>query len=132
MSGTSGNQRVLALLRRGGWISSREIGVTCEVTVNSRVAELRKLGCVIACRHVSGREGRAAYEYRLDYDPLRESAASDARVPALADSLRGRRGDAHGAQGDPGTGRDTPDETRSSVSAPTEASPSQLSLDVAR
>ena len=59
-------QRVLAVLKRGGWWSTRELIREADVcAVNSCVAELRDNGFDIQCRHRMDSGGRLFF-YRLE------------------------------------------------------------------
>lgn len=58
-------QRVHAILKRGGWWSTRDLLREADVcAVNSCVAELRANGLSIECRH-EYQHGRRLFYYRL-------------------------------------------------------------------
>lgn len=61
----TGNQRLLEFLRDGRWYTTGELARACEVTVHSRVSDLRRLGHVIEKRTNHGQTGYQKFSYRL-------------------------------------------------------------------
>lgn len=90
-----GEARVAEFLRDRRWHSTREIQRACEVTVNSRVSDLRKRGFVIKKKGpIPGEVGAMAYAYRL----IRVPDVASGGVPAAVASepRRRRRGQGKG------------------------------------
>ena len=59
-------QRVHAVLKRGGWWSTRQLLQEANVcAVNSCIAELRANGCDIECQH-QYQDGQRLFFYRLN------------------------------------------------------------------
>jgi hypothetical protein len=73
---------IARVLADGGWHTTAEIHRRCGFSrLNSRVAELRKRGMTIECRHVDGQHtGPNAFAYRLVVTP----EAADALLGAVA------------------------------------------------